>query len=206
MSLDTFANLKIEIINYSQRNDQDENLDTFIQLAETEMYQNSSEVLNVRSGETRSTASTDGRYLALPPGFIEMRRLRLDLSGQSNDVRFRAPEQMQFDSNVGLPSFFTVTSQIEFNRTPDAVYTVEMQHYAEFVPLSTTNTTNLVLTNNPNIYLFGVLKELFNFTQDTENMQKYEAKFLSAIRGANKLDKRGRYGPAPAMRIEGSTP
>lgn len=206
MSLDTFANLKIEVINYSQRNDQNENLDTFIQLAETEMYQNSSAVLNVRSGETRSTAVTSGRYLELPPGFIEMRRLRLDLSGQSNDVRFRAPEQMQFDSTTGLPSFFTVTSQIEFNRTPDAVYTVEMQFYAEFVPLSTTNTTNLVLTNNPNIYLFGVLKELFNFTQDTENMQKYEAKFLSAIRGANKLDKRGRYGPAPAMRIEGSCP
>lgn len=206
MSLTTYAELKQEIIDYSQRDDLDTRIDTFIDLAEKEMFQNSVEVLNVRSAELRATASTSGRYLALPDRFLSMRRLRLELNDVSHDMRYRAPEQMTFDSSTGLPSFFTITSQIEFNRTPDFAYTVEMQYLAEFTPLSSSNTTNSVLTDNPTIYLFGALRELFSFTQDMESMQKYEARFINAIRGANKKDKAGRYGPAPAMRIEGSTP
>lgn len=206
MSLTTYSELKQEIINYSQRDDLDTQIDTFIDLAEVEMFQNPIAVLSVRSAELRATASTSGRYLALPDRFLSMRRMRLELSGVSHDLRYRAPEQMQFDSSTGLPSFFTVTSQIEFNRTPDSTYIAEMQYLAEIAPLSASNTTNDVLTNNPAIYLFGALKELYSYTQDIESMQKYESKFINAIRGANKKDKAGRYGPAPAMRIEGSTP
>ena len=106
----------------------------------------------------------------------------------------------------GLPRFFTITDQIEFDRVPDALYTVEFQYIALPTPLSTSNQTNTVLTNNPNIYLFGALKEAFAWAGDTENQVKYEAKFANAIKGANKKDRDGRYGPAPAMRIEGSTP
>ncbi len=100
------------------------------------MFQNPVEVLNVRSGELRATASTSGRYLALPDSFLRMRRLRLELSGASTEIRYMAPEQMNFTEGTGKPAFFTVTSQIEFDRTPDVIYTVEMQYVGEFTALS----------------------------------------------------------------------
>lgn len=35
---------------------------------------------------------------------------------------------------------------------------------------------------------------------------KYAGKFQDAIKGANKADKKARFGPAPSMRVDGVTP
>lgn len=209
MSLDTFDNLKIAIINVSQRDDtKDDELNDFITLAETEMFQNPRKVLSVRSSETRATAVTltTSRYLQLPDGFREMRRLRLDLDTGFRELTYRAPGHLRSIDGPTTPTFFTVTSQLEFDTVPDEAYTVEMQYLADFTPLSDTNQTNFVLTDSPNIYLFGALKELFSAAQDDEAAAKYEAKFINAIIGANKKYRKGKYGPAPRMRIIGQTP
>lgn len=206
MALDTYDNLKQEIIDFSHREDIDLKVDTFIKLAETEMYNNPVNVLNTRGQESRSTAVTSGRYLELPPGYQSMRKLILSLNSNQSDLRMRAPEQMISHDVSGIPRFFTVTSQIEFDRTPDAEYDVEMQFYALPTPLSSSNQTNIVLTNTPNIYLFGALWALNEYAEEEVKAAKYYSRFMSAISGANKNNRAGRYGPAPAMRIEGATP
>jgi hypothetical protein len=53
------------------------------------------------------------------------------------------------------------------------------------------------------VYLFGALAALFGYAVDTQQEALYINKFISAIRGANKADKKGRYGPAPAMSLTG---
>lgn len=202
MALDTFDNLKLEIIDWSHRSDIDQKVDDFIDLAETEMFQNPIQVLKTREGETRATASADitTRYLALPDGFREMRRLRIDRDTGFTELIYRTPEQLRAIDGPQLPCFFTITSQIEFNTVPDEAYTVEMQYFADFTPLSDSNQTNPVLTNSPNVYLFGALTQLFTWANDDENMIKYENKFINAIRGANKKFRAGRYGPNPVMK------
>ncbi len=211
MSLDTYANLKLTLINWSHRDDTDLNVDDFIDLAESEMFSNSSEPLKLRSGETRATASMDAttpsRYLALPDGYESMRKLRIQIdNGESYEVFYRTPGQLNILSEEGRPDFFTVTSQLEFDRNPDIAYTVEMQYMKKFTPLSSTNTTNYILTDHPTIYLFGGLWALNNWAEEEEKAARYYAQFIRAIRGANKRAKRGRYGPAPVMRVEGCTP
>jgi len=207
MSLDTYDNLRQEIIDFSHRDDVDLKLDTFIDMAETEMFANTEEILKIRSQETlNTTATTTSRFIALPTGYQSMRSMRLQINNNTSNLRFRAPEQMIRVDTSGLPQFFTVTNQIEFDRTPDALYTIEFQYYAIPTGLSTTNATNVVLDANPNIYLFGCLWALFEYAVDEVSAQKYYLRFINAIRGANKKDKEGRFGPAPAMRIEGSTP
>ena len=207
MSLDTYANLKLEIADFSHRDDIDLKIDTFIKLAEVEMFSNTEEVLKTRVLETLDTsATTSSRLIALPTGYQSMRSMRLTINSNTSNLRFRAPEQLVRVDTSGLPRFFTVTSQIEFDRTPDAAYTVEFQYYAIPTGLSSSNTTNVVLTNNPNIYLFGALWAALEWANETELSQKWYIRFINAIKGANKKDKEGRFGPAPAMRIEGSTP
>ena len=97
MSLDTLNNLKLEIIDWSHRGDIDLKVDTFIDLAETAMFQNPVKVLKIRQGETRSTALADTttRYLALPDGYREMRRLRLDLDEGFSRLDYREPDQLR---------------------------------------------------------------------------------------------------------------
>ena len=43
-------------------------------------------------------------------------------------------------------------------------------------------------------------------TEQEEKAEYHYGKFLQAIRGANNKATKGRYGPAPIMRVEGVTP
>ena len=206
MALDTFDNLKIEIIEWSHRSDLDLKISVFIQMAEQEMFSNSTESLQLRGSEARAETVTTGKYLALPGDYQSVRSIRIITDAGHNELLFRTPEQMDRRSGTGKPCQFSITSQIEFDITPDQAYTVEMQYFAKPTPLSSSNATNEVLDNFPTIYLFGTLWALFNYAVDEAEAGKYYAQFISAIRGANKIQKRGRYGPAPVMTLEGATP
>ncbi len=321
--LDNYVNLKAEIIDWSHRDDLNTRIDSFIDLAETEMLSNTVEPLRLRATETRADffTNTTTRFAALPSDYqsgrklriqgveteiladpefdtvsalgvdtadytipanasitggalvfdlvqtatgkftVEIKKYRLEYeiavnplaahtiggvslnltigvhnhqitttattahsiggnsttelkyfrmreidAGRSRPLRFRTPEQLNIKNSVGTPSFFTITDQIEFDRVSDIVHPGEIQYYADFTALSSSNTTNTVLTNNPNIYLFGALWALKVHTEQPDSAARYFQMFISAIKGANLKDKMGRYGPAPVMRVEGSTP
>ena len=141
MALDTYSNLKASVQDWSHRNDVASRLDDFILLAEQEMFNNRVEPLIVREQEFRSTADTTitSRFLALPDGFNRMRRLLIDDKTTDSDqfeLRFYTPEVLPISSRTGTPSAFTVTSQLEFDRVPDAVYNIEMQYFGTPTPLS----------------------------------------------------------------------
>jgi hypothetical protein len=202
MSLTTYLGLKDSIEAWSHRNDVASRLDDFIDLAESEMLK----WIRIRDMETRATAVTSGRYLSLPNDFLEMRRLRMISGAQYFEVLSSTPEGMYITQDSGMPKLFTVTSQVEFDRTPDSAYTVEMQYYGKPTALSATNTTNSILTKYPNIYLFGSLWALYLWALQEDKAEYYYGKLMQAIQTANREDKKGRHGPAPAMRYGGPTP
>lgn len=204
MALVNYDDLVKSIVNWSHRKNIGTLIPDFIQLAETEMYNNEGWQLETRDMELVSTASTSGRYLALPPGFEKARSIQLETGNGLQDVKFQAPEQLIRQVATGLPRFFSVIgSEIEFDRVPDTAYTIQIQYYKKPDPLTVTNQTNSVMTNHPNIYLFGALHQAFMYLEDTEQMTKYFAKMQSVIRGANKAAKKARYGAAPYMSTEG---
>ena len=209
MPLNNFANLKASIKRRSKRNDvSDADLNDYIQQAESEFYNNVSAPLRIRGMEARATSSADtaSRFLALPDDFLNMRSLHIVTSSGNQDVTFMAPEQLAVPGTTGRPRYFTVTTQLEFDVVPDDTYTVEMQYLRKISALSDANPTNIILTEAPNIYLFGALKNLFEDHMEMDVSGFFEQRFIGAIQGLNKTDKRGRYGPAPKMRIEGATP
>jgi len=209
MSLDTYPNLKDEIIAWSYRDDLDLKIDTFIDLDESEMLANNVEPLQLRGQETLSSLSTSTttRFASLPDSYQSMRKIRIQIvNGESYELRYRTPSQLNIISTTGMPRFFTVTDQIEFDRVSDQAYAGEIQHYADFTVLSDSNTTNTVLTNHPTIYLFGALWALKLHVLEYPDAAAYYQQFIAAIRGANNKSELGRYGPAPVARIEGATP
>lgn len=212
MPLDNYENLKESIKRRSKRDDiTDSDLVDYIVQCETEFYNNAISPLRVRSMEARatSTVSTSERFLALPDRFLFMRRLKLNdpySGGPDTDIRYMSPEQMPLKNLTAIPIYFTVTSQIEFDSTPDQAYTVEMQYIQKLTPLSTANDTNAILTDYPTVYLYGALWALFTEVQDYEVAADYYQKFINAIQGANASDQAGRYGAAPVVRSEGYNP
>ena len=201
--LDNYDNLVKEVIDWSHRGDLGIKIPDFIQLAENAMYSNEVEVLTVRSMETITTDLTTGQLLTLPADFESARSIRLVTGDNGGELKYQAPEQMFKQVATGRPSFFTIVGdQIQFNRVPDSQYTIEFQYYKKATALSDANQTNDILTSHPSIYLFGALTALFGYSQDTEQQIKYNQMFISAIKGANKADKKGRYGPAPSMSLD----
>lgn len=204
MTINNYANLKQAIENWSHRTDISNVIDNFIELAENEIDKR----LMLRNNELRATAtmSTTDRFLALPDRFLKMRRLTLINGSNNYEIAFKAPEQMTIQDTAGRPKYFTVTSQLEFDRTADSAYTLEMQYFSRLVPLTSSNTSNDTLTDYPDLYLWGCLTQLALWEKDVEMALNYQGKFDQAMNEANKQEKKGRYGTAPRMMKEGSTP
>ena len=201
MALDTYDGLLVEIVDWSHRDDLGPKIPDFIQLAENAMYANPVEVLAVRSMEIVSTTLTTGQYLALPDNYESSRSVRLVVSG--GEITFQAPEQMYKNPATGKPNFFTIVgNEIQFDRVPDSEYTIEVQYYRKATPLTAANQTNEILTKYPSLYLFGALAQVYGYAQDTEQEQAYSLKFIREVKGANKADKKGRYGPAPSLSLD----
>lgn len=203
MALNNYANLKAAIESWSKRTDITNVLDDFIDLAESKINAD----LALASNETRSTAvMTPGdRFLALPNDFLQMRRLTLS-GNRPTELQYLSPESMEIASQSGRPIYFTVTSQLEFNRAPDSDYTVEMSYIAQLTALSDNNTSNNVLTKYPDLYLYGCLAACHRWARDEQTAVYYDGMFEQCMIKAKRQEMKGSYGPAPAMRKEGRTP
>lgn len=216
MATNTYSGLKDLVRRWSKRRDaKDDFIDDFIVLAEEEIYSNAIAPLRIKEMDTRATAtvSITSRFLALPDDFLEMRRFKINaqtdtVPGFANDVdiRSRAPDQLLLNNIDGPPGFFAVTSQLEFERIPDQLYSVDMQYYKKETPLSDANTTNIVLTNHPGIYLNGCLWALWDYFSEPEEADRYHAIMIGQIKGANKASKKSLYGNAPQIRRERNGP
>jgi hypothetical protein len=209
MPINNYANLKEAIHRRSKRDDvTDSMLDEYIDQAESEAYYNVESPLRFRSMESRQTisASTSSRFLPLPTNYVAMRALHIIGSNINEDIIYRTPEQIEVINSAGKPRFFTVTTQLEFDRVPDDDYTIEMQLYAKIAALSSSNTTNDLLTEAPNVYLFGCLWALFDEFQEFDLSNMYYQRFIGALKGVNKTYRRGRHAIGARIRIEGATP
>lgn len=214
MALATYNDLKNMLTNFSHRTDITDVVDDFITLAEDRIDTE----LKLRSNELRatSTATVDTRFLALPTRFYKMRSVVINRQTDVNDETegdvtaclYKTPQALSESVRTitGRPQYFTVTSQLEFERPFDYAYTIEMNYFSKLQGLSASNTTNDVLTDYPTLYYYGCMIFLSLWEDDTQKTAKFEQLFDQAIARANKQERRGRYGPVPRMHNMGATP
>jgi hypothetical protein len=202
MGLATYLELKDSIAKWSKRSDILSITDDFIDIAESLIYSNPDASLRIRDMEARAydTMNTIDRFMPLPDGYVEMRNVKLSLDQGEYTVQYVAPEAMVIRSGESTPCFYTVSSQIEFDCVASDIYEVEFLYYKSLTPLSSSNLTNAILTRFPHVYLYGALFACHDWMKKPEEAAAYYQRFVEAIRGANKLDKDGRYGVAPTIR------
>lgn len=206
MSLDSYAALKAEIADWLDRSDLSSQIDTFIDLAEEHHRRN----LRVRQMISRATASlsTSTRYLALPTNYVHMRILRL-MTTPVTRMQFVNEDEMtrRILDSTGKPRWYTIHEEIEFDRTPDAAYSAEMIYYATPTPLSSSNTTNAILTNYPSLYLYGSLVQAEPFLDNDERIATWKSLYDEYLASANASDKASRHvGTLVERPIIGRTP
>ena len=195
MAIGTFAQLKTAAANWLDRSDLGDRIPEFITLAEARFNR----ILRIRDMETVSTAISTAagtREYSLPTGFVQMKEFHLT-TDPLTPLAYITPEMMTriwAGSAQGKPEVFTIIADnVRLGPNPDAVYTTSMLYYKTFTALSDSATTNDMLTNNPDVYLYGTLLEAEPFIMNDDRVQLWAIAFKQAIDDIQNQDNKDRH-------------
>ena len=201
MAISNYTELKTAVANWLDRDDLTNRIPEFIALAESRFNR----LLRIRAMESKQTASTVAgqQNLALPSRFIQMRNLQINTSPVT-PMQYVTPEifdRLYGGSSNGTPKFYTIiANELQLGPTPDTVQTIEMLFYERFENLSATVTTNWMITNAPDIYLYGAMLEAEPFIMNDPRVQLWATAFQQAIKDLQEQDNRDRHSGS-ALRV-----
>ncbi len=190
MSLSTYAGVLAAAADYVNRTDMTTQIVDALVLAEAEMRIKLREA-GLCGGETRATSSIDAEYETPPTRFgrpIQMKVYNDDtdvwelLSNISPQAFSDLKESVA--AQTGRPTHYSyIAGSLAFYPTPDTTYTVEMIYISDFAPLSVSNTSNWILADYPNAYLYGTLHALEPLLFEDTRMGLWSANFARAVQG-----------------------
>ena len=192
MALTTYAELKTSIGDWLNRSDLTSVIPDFISLAEAQIER----TLRARQMIVRANASFDAQYGAVPADFLETKSLKLTSTNPQTPLEFLSIDALDQKAAEytasGKPRFFGVVGgQFRIVPTPDANYTTELTYYAKLSKLSTSNTSNWLLSSSPDIYLYGSLLQAAPYLQDDARIQTWATLYERALNDLQTADDRG---------------
>lgn len=197
MSLSTYAELKTAVATWLHRDDLTSQIDDFIDLAEADYGRR----LRIRAMEDSTTSTLSAASLALPTDYLQTRRFSITFSGQPTQIEQVAPELVLGYAATGMPERMAVLGDsIYFGPAPDGTYTYLHWFYKKIAALSGSQTTNWVLTNAPDIYLYGSLSAAAPFIKNDARLPMWQKLYDDAVKQLAVADDRDRHA-GPAMRV-----
>jgi len=208
MAINSYANLKTALANWLDRSDLTSRLDEFIELAEARIADD----LRIRAMETTVTQALTGgtRSYALPAGYLQARNFQIN-TDPITALEYITPEMMDriwAGSTSGRPSTYTILGDnYILGPSPDSADTLEITYYKEFTALSGSATTNWLILNRPNIYLYACLLEASPFLGSPEEAQVWATFYQEAIDRIQNADSRDRFsGSALTVKTTAGNP
>jgi len=157
--------------------------------------------------EKRATASISTEYVDMPTDLIELVNIQLNTTSQSK-LTFYTPGQMDKfkpSQTTGQPKYYTIIgTEFQFKPVPDATYTAELAYIARFAAFSGDSDTNWLLTNHPDVYLFGALVAAGPYVSD-EKLTTWAAIYQNAIESLNDMDKNASHSGGILQRTGSTT-
>jgi hypothetical protein len=148
--------------------------------------------------ETRATVTITAGAGTLPTGYMGMRSVSWDGIGTLEYIEPDAYDALRANDS-GEGHYYTVTGA-QILTTPMGDGEVDCLYLARFTPLSDSNTSNAILTNFPDVYVYGALKHASVWTQDDAAVQKYGLMFNAACDRINENNAQRKYGNSLAVR------
>jgi len=200
MSLSTYTELQSSITNWLRR-DGDTNLvataPDLILMAEANFNR---DVRHRRMETTTTLTLTSGTdTVALPTDFVEVKTATVQTS-PLQPMTFVTQSQLILNwpnGTTGVPSEYTIQgANMKVGETPDSGYNVELAYYQQ-IPDLATNSTNWLLTNHPDMYLFGSLLQAAPFLGDDERVPVWASYYERAREGLRGDNNRTSYSGGP---------
>ena len=201
MSITNYSELKSAIADWLLRDDLTSVIPTFISLAEAQFNR---EIRDYRMVK-RSTAQVDTEYFVPPADWLENIRFQLNTT-PATVLDFVSPDQMSEEEarrgSVGKPIYFTmIGSDFQIMPIPDIAYDAELVYYSKIAALSDSNTTNWLLTNSPDIYLYGALMQAAPYLNDDQRIQVWGGLYRQGIEAMRIQSDRAKIG-ASSLRMK----
>jgi hypothetical protein len=192
MALDSFAHLQTAVADWLNRSDLTAVIPDFVTLAEVEMKR------RLRRTSVSDQLDIDDEVVDLPSDLSELRSISLVTGSPNLDTPLRlcTPEMLaerkaRGDGVSGRPTDFAIVAgQLQVAPAPDQTYTANIVYFQTLDPLSTTNTSNTVLDEAPDAYLFGALLQAEPYLEHDDRIPVWRERFDRAIDQLN--DKRAR--------------
>jgi hypothetical protein len=187
--------LKAAIADWLNRSDLSARIDDFIALTDAEIH------TRLRRAVSRINVTLDSDAVALPPATCEEVRAgaiqstdvwkNRPLYGATPEVIYQRRAQYR---EAGVPRYVAVVNDtLLLDRTPDQDYTAELIVFAPHTALTSAQTSNAVLQEAPNIYLYGALKHAAPFLEHDERISLWERLYDDALERLNKKREREEY-------------
>lgn len=194
MAITTYAELKTAIGDWLNRDDLDSVIPNFISLAEAQFNRS----IRHRKMVTRSDATLDTPYFAVPSDWLQTIRFQLN-TNPVTPLLFVTPEQALEESMVysagQQPLFYTtIGQQFQVVPTPDTSYDAELLYYAKIPALSDSATTNWLLTESPDLYLYGALIQTAPYLKEDERINVWAGLYQRLFDDMMLADERARIG------------
>jgi hypothetical protein len=213
-----YVSLKTAIQTWCARSDTtfSNQIETFIALAETRMENGqgddaggalSCEGLVVAKKEAVVALVISNGTAAVPADATSLRTLRFPGDRSGTGIEFMSPRQFALYDNVSSgaqPARYTIEADV-IRMSPAFTGVVEIVYYKQFPAITSSNTTNAILTMFPMVYLTSCLFEAFTFTQDVDLAAGWFAKYKAIVSGINNSENSVRFGGGP-LRVRTRNP
>lgn len=183
MSIATYAELQTAVAAWMNRTDLTAVIPDFIRLAESRIKT----LTNARQAEAEAALAcvVGASTIALPSDYKAP--VALWLGTEREALPQRLAEDLPTSSSSGRPQYWAIDgTNLRFNCPADAAYSVALR-YRQTLALSNANDTNAILTDYPDVYLFGALVEAASYTMD-DRAAAWDARFQAAVQAMNNME------------------
>lgn len=187
MALTNYTNLQSTIAETLNRDDLTSSIPTFVALCEAAVNR---DVRHWRM-ETRSNGVQDAGdpYMQVPADWVETIRFSVTDGGTSPiamvDPTSMAKSRSATNDQANTPTSYTLEAgQFHLYPTPIAETNVELVYYAK-VPNLATNSTNWLLSDSPDVYLYGSLIHSAPYLQDDARLAVWAQLYSAAVTRLN---------------------
>jgi len=198
MALTTYTELKASVADFLNRTDLTSQIPDFISLCEARLRR------TIRTKHTsilQATLVAADTSITLPASLVEVVSVAISGSTWSSALTMVPHnvllEKRRLYTSAAIPRYCALVGErLEFAPTPNADYVVDIEVEGPFVPLSSTVTTNWILDDYPDVYLYGTLAESAGYLKDDDRIPMWDGRFKMAMQELEQARDRWKF-PGP---------
>lgn len=197
MAIATYAQLKTAIATWTVRSDLTSRLADIVAMTEADIRKD----VRCQAMETLATGTLTGETLAFPTGFIWAKRLKVS----TYIHEYVTPADYSDLTEAGnTEAFFTIIGTDIYINDGASGDSYSLIYHKAFAALSDDADTNWLLTNHPDVYLWGACAKVAIVTKDEAALAKYMGLYRDAVRRVNGSEWMAAASGSP-LRVSNST-